>query len=64
VQARGYDDLPAELLARFHATRPLSLESDALRQALAAAVRELLREGKEAGVSIADDLGKRLAELQ
>jgi hypothetical protein len=64
VQARGYDDLPAGLLARFDATRPLSLEPDTLRRALAAAVRELLREGEEAGVSVADEVGKRLAELQ
>jgi hypothetical protein len=64
VQARGYDDLPAELLGRFEATRPGSLEPDALQRALVAAVRELLREGKEAGVGIADDVGKRLAELQ
>jgi hypothetical protein len=64
VQARGYDDLPAELLARFDATRPLSLEPDALRKALAAAVRELLREGEEAGVSVADEVCKRLVELQ
>jgi hypothetical protein len=64
VQARGYDDLPAELLVRFEATRPLELEPSALRRALAAAVRELLREGKEGGIHIANDIGHRLAELQ
>jgi hypothetical protein len=64
VQARGYDDLPTELLARFDATRPVALEPGTLRRALAAAIGELLREGGEAGVPIAADVGERLAELQ
>jgi len=63
VQARGYDDLPADLLAGFEGARVTSLEPERLRIALAAAVRELLREGKAGGVPIADEVTKRLAEL-
>ena len=62
IQARGYDDLPAEILDAFSETRVGSLEPDALRVALAAAVRALLREGREAGVPHADVVAQRLAE--
>lgn len=63
VQARGYDDLPAEVLARFDDTQVDSLEPQRLRGSLAAATRELLREGKEANVAIADQVAERLGEL-
>ena len=52
VQARGYDDLSAETLARFEDTHVGALEPEALRAALAAAVVALLREG-EAGAATA-----------
>jgi hypothetical protein len=63
VQARGYDDLPPDVLARFEDTRVASVEARRLREALSAATRELLREGKEAKVPVAGEVAKRLAEL-
>src|SRR5438876_11994 len=48
VQARGYDDLSAETLARFEKSHIRAFRPEALRAALAASVRELLREGAEA----------------
>jgi len=63
VQARGYDDLPADVLSGFEGTRVTSLDPQPLRSALAAAVRALLREGEAGGVPIADEVAKRLAEL-
>jgi hypothetical protein len=64
VQARGYDDLPTEALARFDAAHVGALEPGALRAALAASVRELMREGAEAGLPHAEIVAQRLAELQ
>jgi len=64
VQARGYDDLPADVLAGFEESRVTSLEPERLRSALAAAVRALLREGEAGRVPIADEVAKRLAELR
>jgi len=63
VQARGYDDLAAETLARFEATHVGTLEPNSLRSTLAAAAMTLLREGAEAGLPHADVVAKRLAEL-
>ncbi|HET9782937.1 MAG TPA: nucleotidyltransferase domain-containing protein [Candidatus Dormibacteraeota bacterium] len=63
VQARGYDDLPADVLARLAHTHIGSLEPDVLRAALAAATRSLLAEGKEANVPSAKTSAKRLAAL-
>ena len=63
VQARGYDDLSAETLARFEHTHGGGLTPDALRAALAAASRELLREGTGADVPQADVVASRLDEL-
>jgi hypothetical protein len=51
VQARGYDDLPADVLARFERTHVGSLEPDALGNALAAGMAALLREAGDAGVT-------------
>src|SRR5206468_12795627 len=62
IQARGYDDLPADVLAGFEESRVTSLEPERLRSALAAAVRALLREGEAGRVPIADEVAKRLAE--
>ena len=63
VQARGYDDLAADTLARFDDAHVGALEPRALRFALAAAVGALLREGVEAGLPHADIVAGRLAEL-
>lgn len=63
VQARGYDDLSAETRGRFEDTHVVALDAAALRVALAAATRELLREGGEAGVPDADRIAERIAGL-
>jgi hypothetical protein len=63
VQARGYDDLSDETLARFDDTHVPSVEPQALRRALAASARALLHEGAEAGLPSAATVGSRLAEL-
>jgi hypothetical protein len=63
VQARGYDDLPADLLARYADTHVASLDADELRRALAASVRALLREGEASGLPHAETVARRLAEL-
>ncbi len=63
VQARRYDDLPAATLARFAGTHVDAVEPAALRAALAASVRALLREGVEAALPPADVVAERLAAL-
>ena len=63
VQARGYDDLPAETLARFAHTHVAAVEAEALRAALAASVSALLQEGDEADLVDAKVVAERLAEL-
>jgi hypothetical protein len=64
VQARGYDDLSAETLARFEATHVGVLEPEALHSALVASVRALMHEGAEARLPDADVVAQRLAELR
>jgi hypothetical protein len=64
VQARGYDDLSAETLARFEDGHVTALESGPLRAALAASVVALMREGSEARLPHADVVAQRLAELR
>jgi hypothetical protein len=64
VQARGYDDLSADTLARFHEAHVGALKPDVLRSALAAGVRALLHEGAEARLPNVDDVAERLAELR
>ena len=64
VQARGYDDLPAEVLAGFGETHVGAPEPERLRGALSAAVEALLREGQTAGVPSADEVALRLSELR
>ena len=61
VQARGYDDLSADTLARLADARVAALELDALRAGLEAAVRALEREGAEARLRHADTVAHRLA---
>jgi hypothetical protein len=63
AQARTYDDLPADTLARFDHAHVRSTDPGALRSALAASVAELSREGEEAGISHAPVVADRLAEL-
>jgi hypothetical protein len=63
VQARGYDDLSAETLARFEDTHVRAVEPVALRAALAASVLALMREGAEARLPHADAVAQGLAEL-
>jgi hypothetical protein len=64
VQARGYDDLSAETLAGFEAAHVGAVEPGALRAALAASVRALMRAGAEARLPHADTVAQRLAELR
>jgi hypothetical protein len=64
VQARGYDDLPAETLARFEDAHVGALEPGALRAALAASVLALMREGAEARLPDAVTVAQRLAEFR
>jgi hypothetical protein len=63
VQARGYDDLPAETLARFADTHVAAVDVDGLRAALAASVSALLHEGEDADLDGAKVVAERLAEL-
>ena len=64
VQARGYDDLSAETLARFGDAHVGAAEPGALRAALAASVLALMREGAEARLPHADTVAQRLADLR
>ena len=63
VQARGYDDLSAETLARFDDAHVGATEPELLRTALTASVLALMREGAEARLPHADVVAQRLAEL-
>ena len=60
VQARGYDDLPADVLARLGETHVGSLEPERLRGALSTAVRALLHEAREARVQSVETVAQRL----
>jgi hypothetical protein len=64
VQARGYDDLPADVLARLDGAHVGSIEPAPLRAALAVCLRALMREGAEAELAVADVVAERLAELR
>jgi len=64
VQARGYDDLSAEILGRFEDAHVGAVEPAALRAALSASVRALMREGAEARLPHADVVAQRLDELR
>lgn len=63
VQARGYDDLSAETLARFEHTHISVLGREVLRAALVASVLALMREGATARLPHADSVARRLVEL-
>jgi hypothetical protein len=62
--ARGYDDLPGDTLARLHGARVSNLDAESLRQALFASVRALVLAGAEARLPHAAIVGERLAELR
>ena len=64
VQARGYDDLPAETLARLEDAHVGEVDPGALRAALAASVIALTREGVEARLPHARIVAERLADLR
>jgi len=63
AQARTFDDLPAETLARFDGSHIGSLEPGALRDALADSVAGLVREGEAARLPRASVVAERLVEL-
>jgi hypothetical protein len=63
VQARGYDDLPAETLARLDPAL-VAVEPEPLRQALAVSVRALMLAGAEARLPHAAIVDGRLVELR
>jgi hypothetical protein len=63
VQARGYDDLPAETLAQFEDAHLGAVEPGALRAALAASALALMRAGAEARLPHADTVAQRLADF-
>ena len=60
VQARGYDDLPPEVLNELAETHVGALTANGRRVALAAVVRALMREGVEAGVPNAEAVAQRV----
>jgi hypothetical protein len=64
VQARNYDDLSGETLARFEDAHVGAVEPGPLRAALAASVRALLEEGAQAHVPNAQVVAERLDELR
>jgi hypothetical protein len=64
VQARAYDDLPAETLARFEGAHVGAVEPGVLRAALATSVLALMREGAEARLPHAHVVAERLADLR
>jgi hypothetical protein len=64
MQARGFDDLTAETLARFEGAHVDAVEPQALRAALAVSVLALVREGAEARLPHAHVVAERLAELR
>jgi len=63
VQARGYDDLSAETLARFEDAHAGAADPAALRAALTASVLALMHEGARARLPQADHVAQRLADL-
>jgi hypothetical protein len=63
MQARGYDDLPAETLAQFADAHVGATEPGALRVALAAAAHALMHEGAEARLPHANTVAERLTDL-
>jgi hypothetical protein len=63
AQARGYDELPADVRASLEGTHVGALEPSTLRVAVGAGVRALLDEGARARLPNAHAVAERLAEL-
>jgi hypothetical protein len=63
AQARGYDDLTTETLARLEDAHVVAVEPGVLRGALAASVLALMREGAESRLPYAHVVAERLGEL-
>jgi hypothetical protein len=61
---RGYDELPAETLARFEDAHAGRVDPGAPRAALAASVLALVQEGAQARLPHAPGISERLAELR
>ena len=64
AQARAYDDLSTETLARFEDAHVGTVEPGALRAALAASVLALMDEGAQARLPHAHVVAERLGELR
>jgi predicted nucleotidyltransferase len=64
VQARAYDDLSAETLARLDGVHVGALEASALRRALAVSLGALITESEQARLPHAAVVAERLAELR
>ena len=64
MQARGYDDLPAETLGRYEQAHVGAADRGALWVALGASVAALMDEGAKAGFPHARVVSDRLAELR
>jgi len=64
VQARGYDDLSPETLARFEGAHVGATGPGALRTALTASVRALLHEGAEARLPHAETVAQCLDDIR
>ncbi|HEX6349466.1 MAG TPA: hypothetical protein VF160_08765 [Candidatus Dormibacteraeota bacterium] len=60
AQARGYDDLPADVLAGLRDAHVGATEPEALTRALEGAIAALLHQGAEAGLPNADGVARRL----
>jgi hypothetical protein len=63
ANARGYDKLAAETLARFETTHVSTLETDDLHAALASCVSVLMQEGEAAELRNVGVIAERLNEL-
>ena len=64
VQARGYDDLPADAMSGLQDAHVGAAEPGSLRDALAASVRALLQQGAEARLPDVEVIAERLAEIR
>jgi hypothetical protein len=64
VQARAYDDVSAETLARLDGVHVGALEASALRRALAVSLGALITESEQVRLPHAAVVAERLAELR
>jgi hypothetical protein len=64
AQARGYDDLSTETIARFQNAHVSAVRAPALRTALAACIVALSHEAAEAGLPHADTVAQRLPDMR